>query len=136
MQGFVQRNQGILKTSKQMAQNYQNKQHAPHINFDATIQQSLINITLNASQLQQLRPHGIATDTSHIHVLISWRNTRPVKAIRISLKQSLNRLLNRQHKKRIWFSRGGSQKRVETQSHYQYLITQYLPKHTGITWFE
>lgn len=135
--GYVRRGKGIQPTDPAMAMHYRARQQHPIISFDRSIQQALIAITQQACECQLLRLHGIATDTSHIHILISWSDrSKPIARIRQNLKQSLTRQLNERIRRAQWFSRGGSQKRVSDREHYDYLMNTYLPSHRGLGWFE
>jgi len=78
------------------------------------------------------RPYAVGIDTQHLHTMLGWQDKRDAIALRRSLKHWLSRHLNAAYGKRQWWSRGGSVKRVKDQLHFNYLITEYLPKHP---WF-
>ncbi|MFG0249519.1 MAG: hypothetical protein ACF8OB_11590, partial [Phycisphaeraceae bacterium JB051] len=83
----------------------------------------------------ELRVHGIGTDTTHLHILASWADERTWDALRQRLKRALTYQLNDLNKQH-WFTRAGSRKRVKDREHFEYLISEYIPKHQGEKWFE
>jgi len=106
------------------------------VTFDRQLQNSLIGITKEACDFQLLRLHAMATDASHVHILVSWSTKKPVGRIRQNLKQSLTRRMNERVCHAKWFSRGGSQKRVADRKHFNHLMKTYLPSHRGRCWIE
>ncbi len=134
--GYVQRGKGIQPQSIKMADRYRERQQQVVVKFDAQIQTQLIAITKEACENQSLRLHGIATDASHVHILVSLSTEKDAKDVRQNLKQSLTRRLNEHSRKAHWFGRGGSQKHVADQEHFDYLLGVYLPDHRGVCWFE
>lgn len=135
-QGYVRRREGILPTDRIMAAKYARVASETVIEFDDEVQRALIDETLTASKTQDLRCHDIATDATHVHLLVSWTTEKNSAAVRKSLKTSLTQRLNRDFQKRTWFSRSGSRKPVKDQSHFDYLIQTYLPDHSGWKWSE
>ena len=135
-QGYVRRRQGILPTDKIMAAKYVRAASEVEVDFDDSVQRVMIDETLTASKLQDLRCHYMATDATHAHLLVSWKTEKNSTAVRKSLKSSLTRRLNRDFQKRTWFSRAGSRKHVEDQSHFDHLTQIYLPGHNGWKWCE
>ncbi len=74
-----------------------------------------------------------------MHALISWTDDElDWKFAHDTLKRLLGMMLaqHTQTKGRKWFVRKGSRKRVRDQAHYDYLMNEYLPKHSGRQWSE
>ena len=134
--GYVKRGQGILAQDKQMAAQYRGNLEQETIHFDPKIQQLVIAETEVACSHQNLRCHFIATEPTHIHVLVSWTIDRTWEVVRAKLRESLSRRLNGDVKRCEWFSKSPSRKRVKDRAHFDYLITKYLPKHRGWKWAE
>jgi REP element-mobilizing transposase RayT len=134
--GYVKRKRGILPCDPEMARRYREAAKEDPVWFDEEIQRLLINEALVASQFQKTRVHVVATDPSHVHELLSWRDRRSWETLRESAKSSLTRRLNKELGKRRWFIEGGSRKRVRDRDHFEYLINVYLPDHIGLKWKE
>ena len=137
-QGFVRRGgQGVLPPDGVLAESYRERAAETQAIFDATVQRLLIEETCIACEKQRYRGHSIATDSTHLHALVSWLDQRPWLKIRTSLKSSLSRRLNREVKRRHnWFVDSASRKRVKDQQHFDYLANVYLPSHRGWKWRE
>ena len=98
-------------------------------------QQALIDEVHIAARHQRFRNHYVATEPTHLHVLVSWLDDqRSLEKLRASIRQSLSRRLSRQFGKRSWLSEGGSRRRVSNEDHYNYLVATYLPGHSGWKW--
>jgi hypothetical protein len=136
-EGFVRRKQGILPPNEAMAKRYRERAREFAASFDAAIQRTLIEEAQTASDKQHYRTHCIATDPTHIHVLVSWTDERAWLKVRSGLKQSLTRRLNRdvQHR-RNWFVDGASRRLVKDDGHFEHLVNAYLPSHRGWKWRE
>lgn len=133
-EGFVRRNKGPLQSDAQLGRIYRAQQHEATSIFDDTIQQLLIEETLDTTMRLELRAHYIATETTHLHALLSWHGPAHCKKVRISLKSSLSRRINREIAQRTWLSEGGSMRRVLDDTHFRHLVETYLPKHRGRCW--
>jgi crotonobetainyl-CoA:carnitine CoA-transferase CaiB-like acyl-CoA transferase len=134
--GFVRRDgQGIHEQDFELGQTYRQQMTQDIVRFDHLLQQRMIQTLLESTGKQHFRLHGVATDQSHLHILISWTNDRTWEQMRYALKRSLSLALN-QIQKQTWFTRSGSRKRVKDQEHFDYLMQQYLRNHKGAQWFE
>ena len=134
--GYVKRKQGILPRDDHMRHLYRLNANDTQVVFDRPIQQILIDAGFEACQHQDHRPHMIATDPTHFHLLVSWHDDRDSVVVRKGLKCSLTRKLNAAMRRRPWLADGGSRKRVRDQSHFDYLVSEYLPHHRGLKWRE
>ena len=134
--GYVRRKEGILATDLKMSTYYRrNLLHDPVI-ISREMQSLLINASLEAFKFQDLRGHYIATETTHLHLLVSWHSNATWQLVRRRLGSSLTRCLNREIERRPWFSKQPSRKHVREQQHFDYLLNSYLPKHSGLKWSE
>jgi len=73
-----------------------------------------------------------------MHLLVSWRNETPQTEVFRKLKNLMSRELNRRltPKRKHWFSRSGSRRRVTDEDHFDYLVNAYLPSHRRLLWSE
>jgi REP element-mobilizing transposase RayT len=134
--GYVRRKVGVLAMDVEMGQRYRENLAGEAVYFDAKLQSRLVEGVLYACGCINVRCHAIATDSSHIHLLLSWKHERPPLSVSLAIKTSLTRRLNEKYDQRTWFSKGGSRKRVTDQDHFDYLMNVYLPRHRGAAWFE
>jgi REP element-mobilizing transposase RayT len=133
--GFVRRRQGVLPPDGPLAHWYRKNSKEEPVTFDSRLQRVVIDEFQNACNHQKCRGHFMATDPTHLHVLVSWRDDRPWLKLRNGIKASLTRRLNRE-KRRQWFAENASRKRVRDQVHYDHLVGHYLPSHRGWKWRE
>jgi hypothetical protein len=117
-----------------MADRYRRNAKEDPVQFDEGIQKILIDETLIAATFQRFSVDHIATDPTHLHVLDHWDDARAFERIRDGLRSSLTRRLNREFRKRSWFSESASRKRVRDREHFDYLVETYLPDHPGWKW--
>ena len=134
--GFVHRGQGLLPPDHKLAAHYRHNVAQDYLPFDANVQRLIVEECVVASEKQSFRLHHVATDPSHAHVLISWPDDRPWQPLRNGVKSSFTRRLNRDVRRRKWFSKGASRKQVRNRFHFDYLIAKYLPSHRGWKWEE
>jgi hypothetical protein len=134
--GYVKRGEGRLPQDVAAASHYRMLQAEKEVEFCEVHQLAMIDEVHVASSIQQYRVHFVATEPTHIHILVSWKDERRFEKLRASIRQSLSRRLGREFEKRTWLSEGGSRRRVSNQDHYDYLICTYLPKHGGWKWSE
>ena len=130
-QGFVRRKQGILPPDEKLAEVYRDRSREQQAFFDDAIQRIFLDEFRIACEKQRLRGHFIATEPSHLHVLVSWPDERDWPKIRNGLKQSLTRRLHRDISPQTWFSDGASRKKVKDREHFEHLVNSYLPSHRG-----
>ena len=135
-QGYVRRKEGIVPPDEKKMQQYSRDAKEKPVEFQQEHQQAIINAVQTSCHYTKSRCHGISTDSTHIHVVMSWRDSGPWEKKRVSLKGSITRALNTQFGKRTWLVDGASRKRVRDQKHFDYLISTYLPGHRGLSWFE
>ncbi len=160
--GYVRRGQGIRPADESMAQKYRRSAKHDAVVFHEHVQRSLIGAALEACEHQGYRAHFIATDPTHVHLLVSWETDRSWHRVRSKLKESMTRCLNQSFNSRDptgrrrtnersaarsadrrpaashgpWFSRGASRKRLRDRQHFEYLVREYLPSHAGLAWHE
>ena len=136
--GFVQEAGSIEAPSAQLARYYDEHAQQPPVLFEALHQRVLIWIAFDACARRQWRLHFVATEPTHVHILVSWHSSEPWGEVRRRLKNLASLFLGRKFEQpgRKWFSRRGSRKRVRDRRHFDYLVNKYLPKHGGLQWRE
>lgn len=136
-EGFVRREQGILPPDEELAHVYRERAKENTAIFDSRLQPLLIEESRIACEKQRYRVHYVATEPTHLHVLVSWADERPWTKIRNGLKSSLTRRLNSAEEHRDkWFVESASRKQVKDDEHFDQLVNTYLPSHGGWKWRE
>ena len=133
-EGYVQRNRGVLPTDHEVASAYRSRQNKPHTTFLPENREAIIAIVQASAEPQGFRLHAVATDPTHVHVLAAWQDDRPAVRLRQKIKESLTRGMNERFGRQTWFSRGGHDRRVRDQTHFDHLLHAYLPSHVGPNW--
>lgn len=133
-QGYVRRHEGILLQDHQQAEQYEDRMVEAEKSFTSEIQQEIISVLLESQTKQSFECYAIATEASHTHVFLGWRDSRPWLRMRSIVKSSVTRRLKQMFGRQQWFSEGGSRKRVGDQQHFDYLVRVYLPGHRGWKW--
>jgi hypothetical protein len=134
--GYVRRGKGILPPDQEMAERYRRNMTQAVVRFEDSIQRHIVEELLVACEHQQLRCHYVSTDPTHVHVLVSWTIERSWETARAKLRESMTRRLNREFRRQEWFSKSPSRKRVNDRAHFDYLMAEYLRKHSGWKWRE
>jgi REP element-mobilizing transposase RayT len=132
--GYVRRGEGVQLPDLVQAKAYRSRMRESEVHFGESEQQLIIDELLIAAEKQGFRMHFVATEPTHIHVLISWTDDRTWEKLRNGIKSSLSRRLRRNVASRRWLSEGGSRRRVSIQEHFDYLVHTYLPRHGGWKW--
>lgn len=135
--GYVKRGEGKLPQDCLAAQAYRARMMQTEAMFEDEHQRALIDEAHVAAKHQRFRVHFVATEPTHVHLLVSWTDEqRTFEKLRASIRQSLSRRLSREYYKRQWLSEGGSRRRISCEDHLTYLVTTYLPEHSGWKWSE
>ena len=132
--GYVERKQGILPQDQKLADQYRERMTEAGKVFDSRLQQAIIVVLLDSQEKQCFESYAIATDSTHVHALIGWRDDRAWLRMRSTVKGSISRSLNQEFGKSKWLSEGGSRKRVRDREHFDYLVSVYMPRHRGVKW--
>jgi hypothetical protein len=136
--GYVDRRQGVLPPNSRAAERYWRS--AVHDAFELSddLQRAVIDEIIVACEYQQLKTHFVATEPTHVHVLVGWRTGKTWQSARTGLKTSLTKMLRRLHgpdaAARQFFSNGSSRKHIRNQAHFDHWIRNYGPKHLGWKW--
>jgi REP element-mobilizing transposase RayT len=117
-----------------MAGYYRDDMKAGVVLFDRAMQRQVIDTVAEHCRVKSYELYAIATDPTHIHILVGWRGFIRWADVRRALKYSISKQLNEHGGKRQWFARGGSRKQVKDRKHFDHLKRVYLPSHRGLTW--
>ena len=136
--GFVQRGARLQAPNPRLAEYYAQRADQAPVLFEPFHQEVLIWIVCDACKRRGWRAHFVATEPTHIHILVSWRSARPWREVGQRIKTLASLMLGRKigRSGQKWFSRGGSRKRVRTRKHFNHLVDKYLPGHGGLQWRE
>ena len=136
--GFVQQGRGVQSPSAALANVYRQAATFPPVDFDDELQRLLIDHSIDICRRRRWRLHAVATEPTHLHILVSWTGSRRWQEVRGKLRNLLSLGLTRRFKQkgRPWFSTGASRKQVRTRAHFEHLMNKYLPNHGGARWFE
>ena len=134
--GYVHWKNGLQPQDERLASAYRRNMTLAKIVFDEPLQEFVIEECLAAVGLQKFRLHGIAFESTHIHVLVSWRDERSKDKVSDGLKQSLTRRITRERGRRKWLAKNGSKQPVKDRRHFDHLVGVYLPSHRGWKWDE
>jgi len=135
-EGFVEHHREHNYPDLKLAAAYRARAKEDVVFFGEEHQRVIIDAVLAAAPHQQFRTHFVATESTHSHVLVSWRDDRMWQTFRSGIKSSITRALNQKFKRRRWLEEGASRRKVNNQEHYDYLIVTYLPEHRGWKWSE
>jgi REP element-mobilizing transposase RayT len=125
---------GILSADAAMATNYRAAMKEEAFKFDGETQLAILDAVLDSRAMQRFETYYIATESTHVHILVGWRDKRPWLHMRSIIKGSISRKLNQKFGKRNRLAEGGSRKKVKDRAHFDWLVNQYLAKHRGWKW--
>ena len=134
-EGYVHWSRGLQPPEVALATRYREQQKESTAVLAEKYQLAVIDELRKAALLQRFRLHFVACETSHLHVLSSWHDDRSWKKLRRSIRRSISQRLMGMLR-RTWLAREEDCRRVEDQEHFDYLIGQYLPSHSGWKWCE
>ena len=120
-----------------LAKEYRHRQREQTVCFTSDVQDIILDELRVAADLQTLRLFGAACASTHVHLVVAWEDeTRDPVHVRVGVKSSVTRRLNKDVKRRTWLSALGAPRRVWVRDHLVYLMTKYLPSHSGRQWYE
>jgi hypothetical protein len=135
-QGYVRRGKGIQPADKPMAERYRKISRHDEVRFFEPHQLAAIEVLQEAVGYINCRLHFVSTDTTHLHVLVSWKVDRTWQQNRSSLKKAMTIDFKKRFGIRPWVVENASRCQVRDQKHFDYLVTKYLPSHNGWKWCE
>ena len=136
--GFVRKGMGIQQASQELAEEYHRASAHPPVLFEHETQRFLIEVALDVCTRRDWRMHGAATETTHVHLVVSWKDESLWQDVRGKIKNIMSlELSNRASSTgRPWFVKKASRRRICDTDHFRYLVDVYLPQHRGWRWFE
>ncbi|HLL88034.1 MAG TPA: hypothetical protein VK324_01905 [Tepidisphaeraceae bacterium] len=137
--GYTVRGGQVLPPDPEMAAHYHANAEHPPVAFDDGMQWVMVQAVRDVCAKYGWRLHCVATVKTHVHYLVTW-DDRSISWARVRdrMKQVMGYRLAqlRGTKDRRYFVRGDDATRVERDSHFEYLMTTYLPDHRGAGWSE
>ena len=127
---------GVLPANRPLANIHRAQAAAKVVFLTSAIQRLVVEELLVAREKQDFRLHYLATESTHIHALVSWKHAATWTKMRGSIRSSITRRLNRVHGTREWLSEGASARRVVCDVHFRQVYDTYLPHHRGWKWSE
>lgn len=136
--GYTIRGKGYQPPDPARAEDYDDRARFSKVTFDQRIQEILVLGSWDICRRRGWRLHGVGTDPTHVHLVVSWRGFAPWRDVMEKLKNVLSFLLGRitGSPGRKWFVVNGSRKRVMNRAHLDHLLTVYLHSHRGVFWSE
>lgn len=137
--GYVEKGAGIQPTNILKAEQYRAAATHSPFKFDTQTQYHLILKALAVCKADGYRLHGAATESTHLHIVVSWQDELlRFSKVRGRIRNLLSLDLSRKAgiTGRPWFSDGASRKRLTDREHFDYLLEKYLPAHSGVGWYE
>lgn len=131
--GYLRRREGLQPPSREEALRYRKRMTHPDACFSRATQQQVIEAVRNTEPHIGVTIRMVATDPTHVHVLIQWHHDRSPKALRQSIKAAISIAL-KQVADRPWLSEGATSKQVRDKEHLETLERHYLPGHRGWKW--
>lgn len=136
--GFVQTGRGIQPSNDSLAHYYSQHAKQQPVHFGNRQQNVMLWIIWDACNQRGWRLHSTAFESSHVHILVSWKSKETWQVVRKKLKNLTSWALSKDddNEGRRWMVRGASRKRVRNRGHFDHLMTAYLPRHRGVLWRE
>jgi hypothetical protein len=136
--GYVRRGVGILPPDEIVARQYDARASDEPVLFRRRHQRVIAWIVCDACRQRDWRLHQIATETTHFHALVSWRDSQSWEDVRAKLKNLVSWALSKEFNTvgRPWLVRSASRKRVRDCGHFTWLMDEYFPGHRGLRWRE
>jgi hypothetical protein len=135
--GYTKRGEGIHPPDTEMAEQYDRNAKQDAAIFDDQAQREILLLAHSICDEETWRMEAAGFDETHTHLILSWRKFNRWEEVGRRLKNLLSLKLNRLRNTpgRRWFVRGRSApRRVKDQSHFDYLLDEYLPSHPGLFW--
>ena len=132
--GYMRRKRGLLPKNSDRADLYRSQMPSDPAIFDDKTQKILIEAVRSTQEHLDITIRLIATDASHVHILLQWPDNKPWDKIRASIKVKLSKELKLIDANRKWLSQGASRKQVKEDEHLHHLENEYLPDHLGWKW--
>ena len=147
--GFVQRDEGLQESSKELAAwRAEHSEYEP-AKFERDAQKLLLDVVEEIARERKVRLHGSSATRTHVHKIISFRSPACTCGASVDHcrrgcpgRDFAEQVITRMKRKmgqmvaklngtsgRPWFSRGWDLTAVRTRAHLEYLLKTYLPKH-------
>ena len=133
-EGYFKHDKGWRPPDEGGAKQYHEKMQEDAVILTRVQQQELINEAIKAQPFQRFTLYSAATDSTHVHIVVAWKDDRNPVRIRSGIKSSLSRAMNARYGKQARFVAKAGQHPVRDEQHLSQLVHEYLPKHT-LYWY-
>lgn len=133
-EGYVERHKGVQPPNLEKADAYRALMKEEEAVFQEPQQRVIIKSTTDAVTYIACEAHFVATESTHAHVVVSWKSERDREKVAKSLRNRITRDLKRLCWDRNWLVRDCSKQRVKDREHFEHLVNVYLPSHSGLKW--
>ena len=86
-----------------------------------------------AAQFHNCQIHYVATDRTHVNVLVSWQGECHWKDQRANMRKAIVANLKKLRGRETWLSEGSSRKQIRDRQQFEQLMDK-LPNHRGLKW--
>ncbi|MBX2852489.1 MAG: hypothetical protein KTR15_12175 [Phycisphaeraceae bacterium] len=132
--GYARREKGALPPDEAMAGRYREQMKGEPTAFSDKAQAVALQALIDSQLLQHFTLYAVASEASHLHVVLAWDDEREPVAVRSRIKTSMTRALNQALGRRTWFVKNAGQTPVRDELHLHELAHSYLPSHGGLYW--
>ena len=133
--GYYRTKRGRYAAAPQLAVHWSRRARFPAVCWTRDDQDMLSRTVLEISARREWIVYAIATQSTHLHIVIAWHTSHSPKEVQQTLKQIMSLELGRKYGRgRRWFSRNGVPQRVKNKTHLRHLLYDYLPNQAVIFW--
>ena len=133
--GYYRRKRGRYAAAPKLAAYWNRSARFSAVCWSRDDQGMLCRTILETSARREWIVYAIATQTTHLHVVVAWQTAHSPKRVQQVLKQIMSLALGSKYGRgRRWFSRNGVPQRVRNKAHLRHLLYDYLPSQAVIFW--
>src|SRR5690242_18176990 len=89
--GYTTRDDGYRAPNERMSDLYHLRANHALVNFDDQFQLWLIDAILETRSHLHTRVHGVVTESTHVHMLVSWDSDRTWESVRKSIRTAITK---------------------------------------------
>jgi hypothetical protein len=134
-EGYTPYHAGWQPPDASRADQYRSSMDQHPSRFSSAVQELALKTLRDGEPLQNYKLYVFASDQSHLHAVVAWRDDREPTRVQSQIKSSLTRALNNHMGKRKWIARGAGKTPVKDEEHLNHLAHAYLPSHSGVFWY-
>ena len=133
--GYYRRGRGRFAAEPQLAAHWERSARFPTLLWSWDDQNLLCQTVQETSARRQWTVYAIASQPTHLHIVLAWHTLHPPERVQQTLKQMMSLALGSIHGRgRRWFSRNGVPQRIKNRTHLRHLLYDYLANQAVIFW--